>query len=1669
MKNGKFPHSKKFETIVWVLILSHLLWCQTVLAQGMAGGVGSVALVSNVTGTATISHEGQEQVSVDASFKAPVVFGDRIQTGSQSMIAMLVGDDALVAMKEFSEMRVTEEPGLPQVIHLTKGQVCISTKGKGIPVQVEAGGTNITVSSGSMASIQISSSGTKTAAVFPTTEPQNYLHKTAMKENSKRLTVQANAQDAESVNISVLVQEGSVSLVSQVVGKAPVTVGPKQAVQVIGGTIGAPMESQGVYCQVQDLQQDPQHTATPEEIKDQIEKDQQSQANQLVALLSVGASAPESVVPPNIPIDNGVISTTDPEEGGRGQNIPTANPGDPLVEVGNSLLNVDSPFLVALPSQTTVNGPPFQLTLNDFSGSTTQINPSQVLQGLSPQVASQLFAAFRDPNNPDALLAGLRVQSSAQGGAAAVFGGLRLLNSQVQSPVEFIQIGQTGNTQTTEVATSGALLNLENSTFSGEATLIALRNGLINAQSSSQPLVMVSGQNSNLTLDGASFLTTNPSTVMSPNGVLSLTGGATSNITGSLIELDGSTLDGSGGQRALVTVENDSQLTVQGNLISATNGSTLIAPNGVLSLNNGQVTIQNDFMTISTSTIEAGNGLVTAANNSQFIIAGYLFALDDGANVITNGMPGVTLLDSALTAQGLLKMTTPGAVPTGLLGNLVQADTASTVTLTEAVVKVENTTGVTLASLTPLLNFLAPVALLIENSQVTVAGDLVAVNGTALALPGSGLVHARNSSTLTLVGYVETLSNNGSLVPNTPNPVPVVTLENSSLIGNGLLRIGPNQQGVNVSNSLAILRDRISFGGISQFTTTGAFISVEDNSEFTSQSTFLDGATFPSSQVTFGSGGPLLAVNNGLGTIQGFLAQLNGNQLGAPGGLLRVSGGQGQANIASDLVNVTNGGRLTGGGRPLVEIVQGGSLTVGTEENLRARISTIQGLNSQITVPGGLLTVSGAGSHVVVPNDVAFLAGNGTLIGQNVPLVQMLSGGVLEIGQGFLCECSLDNIFSRLFDVGDAVSTGTLTPAGGILNVSGNGSELYIGNSRNVGSNFLLGLFNGSTLNGDNAQNPLIQVSNQGEILVDSNLVVLGFQTVTTMLNTSHSFLQVEGGSTVFTNGHLFDMAANQLSVDHTLVKVQGSSLSSTGSFFSLTNVEFFDDGESFVSIPSTLTVNSGGLLSLVDVQGPFIAEAGESVLEMNESSLTADQTLITANNSQIMTGLSVIQLRKELDIIIATLTVTNGGLLELINGSNMTITNGGLLDAINETVSLGNTLLVLSQSSLTMSSGEFNSVLIDLERSSLSSSGSLLNLADRSSLTIQRGEESRDDVVYLNSSSVTAGQALVTGSGNSVLNVAGHLASMFNRSNIEVTNGGLLNMMNSLVHFGSGVLLMTGNSRLVSQNTLINLDVSRLSVVGTAFQINNASGFADDGENFVEGVRVTNGGVLSLSNGSQFGGGNVIDGKLLNATLPLFTMFNSTMATGSGFLDVNSGSNMTVGIPNDALVSLDASSLIIRNGSLINVNGLGSAVNITGGLVSLANGSQLSIANGALVSVSGNGSFTLTGGLVNFLGGSATNQNVFSVTNNACSGGGCVAPFSGFPDVLVKGTVSVTGSYNPFPGFSSGEFSPDRISVGPNTAVLINDGGTLTLNGTLTPGAVGVFEPPGGGLLAVP
>ncbi len=1057
-KHRKQESNIAMRRITWLLIVSHLLWSQAVLAQGVFGSVG---LVSNVTGKAMIYHEGQEAVAVDADLRTPVVFGDRIQTGVQSLIAVLVGDDTLVSMKELTELTVEEEEGFPKLIKLAQGQICISTKRKSQSVTVKVPWGKVTIPPGSLVGIEVGSVNQQLQEAQAISS-ERFLHRTALGAEGKTESAVLLASENASSTVTVQVVEGSASLVSQITGKVAVTVTPTQTVQMVKGDIKTPFKSDIVQCQVQNIQKDPQHTAIPEKAKRKILEDQQTQATQLVQVLTVAANFPDSSLgAASIGVNNEVLSTTITDGGG--DNI-EAGPGDSLVVIGQSFLSLTEPFLIGSPSDTTVSAPPVTLALNGFTGDLSDVNPADALAGrnIAPQLVAQYLNSFRNPDNPDTLLAGIRVESSASGGPASVFGGLALTDSQIEAPVEFAQIGQTGNTQETVVALSGSILSLQDSTYDGQDTFLALRNGRLDAQSSRQPLAVVAGSDSNFTLSqGTSFITTNPSVIASPSGVFTVANGATAAIGGSLIELNGSVLDATGGQQRLVNVTNGSQLTIAGNLVDTRNSSVLIAPGGVLSVvADSRVNIQNDFASVSTSSsFNVPNGLVIDANDSEIDINGYVFELSNGGNLSGTGtVPLVNLNNSSLLeADGIIHVTNQGnqTLSSGLLAALIAVDATSSVTLNEAVLEIDDSTQVTVGSLAPLLSIVGgatqpvPVAL-VENSQVNFSDDLLSLlNGQTETVPEAGVLRA-NSSEITITDYVVALANGASLAISAGNGAPVVNLIGSALEAEGLLRV--EQPGTVNTDLLALLVDA---DGGSSVALNEAVLKVANTTGVVVESI--------APLVPFGSdlasAGVLVQVENSQDVrFEGDLVTVDNATFAVPGaGVLRATSNS-QVTIENYVVALRNGGNVGTAAGPVVGLL---------DSTLQAD-GLVRVVNqSQRTLSSGLLDnlVASDNTNSLLLREAVVKVEDSTNV--TVPTIEPLldfTSALTDTGVVALVENSQGVTFE-----GDLV-----TATGGTFEVPGAGVLRATGNSQVMIDEYVVALQNGGSV--DTTAAPIVQL-----------------------------------------------------------------------------------------------------------------------------------------------------------------------------------------------------------------------------------------------------------------------------------------------------------------------------------------------------------------------------------------------------------------------------------------------------------------------------------------------------------------------------------------------------------------------------------------------------------------
>jgi hypothetical protein len=245
---------------------------------------GLVAMVTNVGGAAILNSVDGAISSKEVALQDTFVYGDRIITNENSVLSMLVGDDALVCMEEFSNIAIEQGANGGQLIQLVSGRACISTIGK------EEGNTDLSVKTptaiirpapGTLFSVAVSHP-TMEEAQKPAS-PRAIL--TGFSEKGSLFAPTWVSHSSELGIETIQVIQGSVEVVTQVPGVEPVVVLQGFQVTLREGVIGQLVKDTAVQCQIQDLQKTPQHTRNTKEIQGLIAEQQSAQATHLVAAL----------------------------------------------------------------------------------------------------------------------------------------------------------------------------------------------------------------------------------------------------------------------------------------------------------------------------------------------------------------------------------------------------------------------------------------------------------------------------------------------------------------------------------------------------------------------------------------------------------------------------------------------------------------------------------------------------------------------------------------------------------------------------------------------------------------------------------------------------------------------------------------------------------------------------------------------------------------------------------------------------------------------------------------------------------------------------------------------------------------------------------------------------------------------------------------------------------------------------------------------------------------------------------------------------------------------------------------------------------------------------------------------------------------------------------------
>ena len=289
------PNNNKFGIIGVVL----LLWSAPIdLIQEQAvaqftEAKKSVGIVSNVSGEVLLTSIEESSSSKPIVLQGKLVYGDRITTRQNSVLSMLVGEDALVCLDEFSEISLEQDTNGGRLLQLTNGRACISTigeEGADIDLSVQTPATTLNPSPGTLFSVKVSSPAKE--------EDQHALAPHALltgyNERGSALTPRTVSHIPQPKTEIIQVIQGSVEVISQIPGIPAVVVLEGFQVTVRRGVIGALVKESAVQCQMQDLQESPQHTNNSKEIQALISEQQSAQATYLVAALFNSPNQPNT-------------------------------------------------------------------------------------------------------------------------------------------------------------------------------------------------------------------------------------------------------------------------------------------------------------------------------------------------------------------------------------------------------------------------------------------------------------------------------------------------------------------------------------------------------------------------------------------------------------------------------------------------------------------------------------------------------------------------------------------------------------------------------------------------------------------------------------------------------------------------------------------------------------------------------------------------------------------------------------------------------------------------------------------------------------------------------------------------------------------------------------------------------------------------------------------------------------------------------------------------------------------------------------------------------------------------------------------------------------------------------------------------------------------------------
>ncbi len=275
--------------LVTAVLMAPLFVSTTPANAAVSGDIGSVGVISSVSGNAQITHSTATQPSDQPKFHGPIIYGDHLSTSKNSTLGLLVGQNSLLTMRELSDVRIAETTRNKQVLEMVSGRVCLAVgqpaTGATEPLVLKTATTIVTIAPGTLLSVDVTTPPQKSA--LPSESNGDLVTLVAM---SAQGTKQATASVVETYQVV----EGSVDIVSLASGSSSIPLRAGQSLRVTGGVRGQPFVAPPIDCRAHDIQIIPSHTAIPAPAQQTIVKEQLQTASSESPTERVAAMAPST-------------------------------------------------------------------------------------------------------------------------------------------------------------------------------------------------------------------------------------------------------------------------------------------------------------------------------------------------------------------------------------------------------------------------------------------------------------------------------------------------------------------------------------------------------------------------------------------------------------------------------------------------------------------------------------------------------------------------------------------------------------------------------------------------------------------------------------------------------------------------------------------------------------------------------------------------------------------------------------------------------------------------------------------------------------------------------------------------------------------------------------------------------------------------------------------------------------------------------------------------------------------------------------------------------------------------------------------------------------------------------------------------------------------------------